>query len=122
MRHDWEHRKQHTFDLLQKIRLGLVPVDRLKMLLGDEILAIPECKSLIEEVTKLHATVGSTQVPLNQSHPDMFASRNTITVSRQLPITHRKNNNNNMGLIIWTHSDRTVMVSLMTTAARQNGD
>ena len=30
---------------------------------------------------KLHDTKGSTTVPLNQSHPDLFATRNTITVS-----------------------------------------
>ena len=83
LKHDWEHRKLHTFNLLKKIRLGLVPFDRLKTLLGEEILAIPECKNLMGEVVKLHATVGSTQVPLNQSHPDMFANRNTVTVSTQ---------------------------------------
>ncbi|XP_072025719.1 ectoderm-neural cortex protein 1-like isoform X4 [Amphiura filiformis] len=79
LRYDWNQRKVHTTDLLKKIRLGLVPFDRLKQILGDEILAIPECKEMIEEVAKVHATKESARIPLNQSHPDMFATRNTIT-------------------------------------------
>ncbi|XP_072025718.1 kelch-like protein 15 isoform X3 [Amphiura filiformis] len=81
LRYDWNQRKVHTTDLLKKIRLGLVPFDRLKQILGDEILAIPECKEMIEEVAKVHATKESARIPLNQSHPDMFATRNTITAS-----------------------------------------
>ncbi|XP_072025711.1 kelch-like protein 21 isoform X4 [Amphiura filiformis] len=79
LRYDWHQRKMHTTDLLKKIRLGLVPPDRLKQILGDEILAIPECKEMIEEVAKVYATKESARIPLNQSHPDMFATRNTIT-------------------------------------------
>ena len=90
--HDWDQRKVHTFNLLKKIRLGLVPVDRLKQVLGDEvfqILAIPECKEILEEVVKLHATKETAKVPLNQSHPDLFATRNTITVSDQFEISNK---------------------------------
>ncbi|XP_072025714.1 kelch-like protein 15 [Amphiura filiformis] len=79
LRYDWHQRQVHTTDLLKKIRLGLVPPDRLKQILGDEILAIPDCKEMIEEVVKVLATKESARIPLNQSHPDMFATRNTIT-------------------------------------------
>ena len=81
LRHDWDQRKAHTTDLLKKIRLGLVPVDRLKQILSDEILAIPECKEMMEEVVKLHAAEETDKIPLVQSHPSFFANRNTITVS-----------------------------------------
>ncbi|XP_072016401.1 kelch-like protein 13 [Amphiura filiformis] len=82
LKYDWCQRKTHTLDLLKKIRLGLVPVDKLKHILGDEVLAIPECKNLVDEVFKLHATKESATaytVPLIQSHPDTFATRNTVT-------------------------------------------
>ncbi|XP_072019606.1 kelch-like protein 32 [Amphiura filiformis] len=87
LKYDWSQRKMHTFDILKKIRLGLVPADKLKEILGDEVLAIPECKTLVDEVFKLHATKESATactVPLIQSHPDMFATRNTVTESLYL--------------------------------------
>ncbi|XP_072025713.1 ectoderm-neural cortex protein 1-like isoform X6 [Amphiura filiformis] len=95
LRYDWHQRKMHTTDLLKKIRLGLVPPDRLKQILGDEILAIPECKEMIEEVAKVYATKESARIPLNQSHPDMFATRNTITAAVSMKrdfITNRDDN------------------------------
>ena len=78
LKFDWEQRQIHAFDLLKKIRLGLVPLDRLKEILGDELLAIPECKDMVEEVVKLSATKDTDSPPLIKSHPELFASRNTI--------------------------------------------
>ncbi|XP_072042468.1 uncharacterized protein [Amphiura filiformis] len=81
LKYDWEQRKVHAVDLLKKIRLGLVPVDRLHKLLGDELLAIPECKDIVEEVVKLSVTMDTASPPLIKSHPELFATRNTITAS-----------------------------------------
>ena len=78
LKFDWEQRKVHAFDLLKKIRLGLVPLDRLGEILGDELLSIPECKDIVEEVIKLSATKDRASPPLIKSHPGLFASRNTI--------------------------------------------
>ncbi len=51
-------------------------------ILGEDIFNIPECKSLVEEVFLLQTTMATARVPLPQSNPDMFATRNTITVSK----------------------------------------
>ncbi|XP_072019828.1 kelch-like protein diablo [Amphiura filiformis] len=79
LKHDWEQRKIHAVDLLKKIRLGLVPFDRLQEILGNEIMAIPECKEMVEEVVKLSVTKDTASSLLIKCHPDLFASRNTIT-------------------------------------------
>ena len=79
LKFDWEQRKVHAVDILKKIRLGLVPLDRLEEILGDELLAIPECKDMVEEVFKLNVTKDTASLPLMKSHPQMFTSRNIIT-------------------------------------------
>ena len=79
LKFDWGQRKGHTVDILKKIRLGLVPLDRLREVLGNELLAIPECKDLVEEVVKLNDTRNIALPPLISTHPELFASRNTIT-------------------------------------------
>ena len=82
LNHDWKHREVHAVELLKKIRLGLLlPMDALQKVLGDEILAIPECKAMVDEAWKLYDTKKDADVPLIQSHPDLFATRNTVTVS-----------------------------------------
>ncbi|XP_072015483.1 kelch repeat and BTB domain-containing protein 2-like [Amphiura filiformis] len=80
LKYNWVERQCYAADLLKKIRLGWIPDNRLMPMLGDEVLAIPECKELVEELVKLHAK-DSVSVPLIQSHPDMFATRNTITAT-----------------------------------------
>ena len=79
LNYDWEQRKVHAADILKKIRLGLVPLDRLKEILGDELRNIPECKDMVEKVVKLSVTKETASPPLLISHTDLFASRNTIT-------------------------------------------
>ena len=68
------------------MRLGLVPADRLTELLHDVIVAIPECGEMVDEVARIHADHKITDYPLNQTHPDMFATRNTIRVSLESSI------------------------------------
>ncbi|XP_072020765.1 uncharacterized protein [Amphiura filiformis] len=88
LKYDWEQRKVHAVDFMKKIRLGLVvPVDRLQEILGDEIMAIPECKEMVEEVVKLSVTKDTASPPLSESHPDLFATRNTITTNLYV-LTH----------------------------------
>ncbi|XP_072014349.1 kelch repeat and BTB domain-containing protein 2-like [Amphiura filiformis] len=88
LKYDWEQRKVHAVDLLQKIRLGLVPIDRLHKILGDELLAVPECKDIVEEVIKLSATKDTASPPLVKSHPELFATRNTITARLEEDYDH----------------------------------
>ena len=52
----WEQRKVHALDLLKKLRLGLVPVERLKQILHEgthQILSIRKCKKLLKKVLTL---------------------------------------------------------------------
>ncbi|XP_072020249.1 uncharacterized protein [Amphiura filiformis] len=79
LKYDWEQRKVHAVDLLKKIRLGLVPIDRLQKILGDEIMAIPERMDMVEEVVKLSVTKDTASPSLITTRPDLFATRNTIT-------------------------------------------
>ncbi|XP_072026471.1 kelch repeat and BTB domain-containing protein 2-like isoform X2 [Amphiura filiformis] len=79
LKYDWEQRKAHAVDLLKKIRLGLVPVDRLQHILGDELMAIPECKEMVDEVVKL--SVAKETASLIKNHLDLFGTRNTITAN-----------------------------------------
>ncbi|XP_072019847.1 uncharacterized protein [Amphiura filiformis] len=79
LKYDWEQRKAHAVDLLKKIRLGLVPVDRLQEILGDEIMAIPECMDMVEEVVKLSVTKDTASPSLITTRHHLFATRNTVT-------------------------------------------
>ena len=76
---DWEQRKVHAVDRLKQVRFGLVPLDRLQEILGEELLAIPECKDMVAAVVKLSVTKETASPPLGESHPELFATRNTIT-------------------------------------------
>ena len=84
MKHDWEQRKTRTEDLLQHIRLGLIPTERLiEHFIDFKLLDIPECKEMLEDVMEVivaHTQENATML-LISCHPDLFASRNTITVS-----------------------------------------
>ncbi|XP_072050211.1 kelch-like protein 30 [Amphiura filiformis] len=79
LKYDWEQRKVSAAHLLKKVRLGLVQVENLKQILGEEILDVPECKDMVEEVFRLNATKDEADVPLIESRPELFASRNTVT-------------------------------------------
>ena len=74
LKFNWEERKVHAVDLLKKIRLGLVPVDRVREILGKQLLAIPECKDMVEEVVQLSLTKETASPTLVKSHPELFAS------------------------------------------------
>lgn len=80
--HDWPNRKRFAHQLLKKIRLGIVPVDRLSGILYDSpIQEDSQTSELIERVLELHAARDTMRAPLSYSHPQMFESRSTITVS-----------------------------------------
>ena len=79
LKFDWEQRKVHAGDILKEIRLGLVPLVRLKEILGDDLLSISECEDMVDEVVKLIVTKETASPPLIISHPELFATRNTIT-------------------------------------------
>ena len=79
--YDWEQCKVHVVDILKKTCLGLVPLGRLRWILGDELLAFSECEDMVEEVVKLTVTKKTALPPLMKSHPELFASRNTITAN-----------------------------------------
>ena len=80
LKYDWEKRQSHAYSLLKKVRLGLVAEQNLMDLMSSDILAIPECRVLVEEVSNMR-TSGQSLITLSIKSPEMFATRSTITVS-----------------------------------------
>ena len=80
LKQDWETRRTHALCLLQDIRLGLVPEDRLKKLMDASILDIPECNELLQKVIKeLKSDNSTTERAIR--YPSLFHKRGTISVS-----------------------------------------
>ena len=80
LKHDWEHRKDHTKSLLEKVRLGVIQSTKLMDYMTEDMMALPECRELIESVV-------SRQQPCDDAKPSalvdwqlMFRPRG-ITVS-----------------------------------------
>ena len=99
LKHDWTSRCTHAPKLLEKVRLGLLPVDTLKTLLGDEILAVPECRRLVEEVVKLQSS-GQSSTRLALDFPHIFATRSTMTVSCNALLTLIQGSSHMIGRVI----------------------
>ncbi|XP_072035241.1 kelch-like protein 15 [Amphiura filiformis] len=78
LKHDWENRKKHSHQLLQKVRLGLVASEDIKELVSAEILGIPECLELVNQVLQVQASKKPRDV-LATKNPDIAATRSTIT-------------------------------------------
>lgn len=80
--HDWQHRRPQAHHLLERIRLGVVPADNVQTLLLDHRMQeAPECVRMLEDVLKVHATKEVLEDPPAYTHPGLFATRSTITVS-----------------------------------------
>ena len=80
LKYGWDQRQELTLQLFQKVRLGLVLQDDHMRLIGPEMLAIPGCTELLNEVQKLRESVKS-KYTLAAEEPDFFATRSTVTVS-----------------------------------------
>ncbi|XP_072051890.1 kelch-like protein 12 [Amphiura filiformis] len=78
LKHDWENRHSFAASLLKKVRLGLVPKQNLTELLDAELLEIPECRQLFQEVCKRQSSKCSA-FKLSQKFPRQFATRSFIT-------------------------------------------
>ncbi|XP_072044625.1 kelch-like protein 25 [Amphiura filiformis] len=77
LKHDWENRKKHSHQLLQKVRLGLVASEDIKELVSPEILGIPECLDLVNQVLQEQASKKPRDV-LAFENPEIAATRSTI--------------------------------------------
>ena len=82
LKHNWEDRCAHSLQLLQKVRLGLLASEDLKELIGPEILEIPGCSDLVNEVLKLKASEKSKH-DLSVEKPEFFETR-SMRVSKCL--------------------------------------
>ncbi|XP_072035237.1 kelch-like protein 25 [Amphiura filiformis] len=78
LKHDWENRKKHSHQLLQKVRLGLVASEDIKELVSAEILSIPECLELVNQVLQVQALKKPRDI-LAIENPEIAATRSTIT-------------------------------------------
>ena len=83
LKYDWDKRRAYTTSLLQKVRLGLVPEESLTNLLDAEILEIPECKDLLQQVLD-GRQMKCSKLERARQLPHLFATRSTTTVSRFL--------------------------------------
>ncbi|XP_072035240.1 kelch-like protein 25 [Amphiura filiformis] len=77
LKHDWENRKKHSHQLLQKVRLGLVASEDIKELVTPEILDIPECSDLVNQVLQMQGSKKPRDV-LAIENPEIAATRSTI--------------------------------------------
>ena len=83
LKHNWEGRCKHSLQLLQKVRLGLIATEDLKELIGPEILAVPGCSDLVNEVMELKTSEKSKH-DLSFQKPEFFETRSMTRVSNSL--------------------------------------
>ena len=74
LKYDQKSRQKFSKNVLQKVHLGLLSQDRL-IALQLEMKAAPGCKTLIGDVLKLMNTKNDVTIPLEVSHPELFAER-----------------------------------------------
>ncbi|XP_072020978.1 kelch-like protein 7 [Amphiura filiformis] len=81
LKHDWEGRKEFAVLLLQKVRLGAIPVGHLTVtfLETPELNSIPECRQMVVRVMQLFDNKKPDDPPLSLSHPALFGQRSMIT-------------------------------------------
>ncbi|XP_072045203.1 kelch-like protein 30 [Amphiura filiformis] len=73
LKHDWENRKGDAYKLLQRFRLGLLPKDKVQELMDDQILEIPECKEMMDDLMEKWAEIEGVDDPLKL--PESFLPR-----------------------------------------------
>ena len=80
LKYDWSNRCNYSYQLLRKVRLGLVESEDIHHLLGPEILGIKECYDLVVHVW--HLQVSNTCKDLIAvENPALFMGRSACTVS-----------------------------------------
>ena len=80
LKHDWNTRRTNAPILLEEVRLGLIPEEKLTELFDEEILEVPGCKEQLEEVLKCKRSEYSN-FELSRKMPSLFARRRLVTVS-----------------------------------------
>ncbi|XP_072044807.1 kelch-like protein 25 [Amphiura filiformis] len=53
LKYDWEQRKVDAYAFLKRFRLGLIPKDKVRKLMDDQFLEIPECKEMMDDMTEM---------------------------------------------------------------------
>ncbi|XP_072044908.1 kelch-like protein 25 [Amphiura filiformis] len=64
LKHDWENRKGDACKLLQSFRLGMLAKDKVQELMDDQILEIPECKKMMDDLIEKWAEIEGVEDPL----------------------------------------------------------
>ncbi|XP_072049903.1 kelch-like protein 20 isoform X2 [Amphiura filiformis] len=75
LKHDWDTRKTFALPVLQKVRLGLVPIRNVIEGIDRQIREATECRDLYEELLERHALGEKVTGPLLQTHPEMLTPR-----------------------------------------------
>lgn len=78
--YDWDLRKVCTVDLLRKIRLGLVPLDKLTAIFENQLRDIAECMDLYHDILKYYALGKQTRVSkfLSDHKEHLFTPRGNL--------------------------------------------
>ncbi len=80
LKYDFDTRREFAPSLIRKVRLGLVPEESRNELLDAEITEIPECKQVLEKLTKYEQSSLSS-FRRSQRYPQLFTTRSTVKVS-----------------------------------------
>ncbi|XP_033125282.1 kelch-like protein 20 [Anneissia japonica] len=75
IRHDKETRLHHSAMLLKKVRLGLLTAQEIVEAFDRDILTVPQCKLLYDQLMQHHATAKAVTGPLFAQLPQLFAPR-----------------------------------------------
>ncbi|XP_072050866.1 kelch-like protein 12 [Amphiura filiformis] len=82
LQHSWESRRNQAWPLLQKVRLGLIPIEDVKEYICGNLSEILECNKvyyeLLEYHTLKHIKPEERKGPLLQAMENAFISRKTI--------------------------------------------
>ena len=83
MQHDWDERKSHAWGVLQKVRLGLIPISKVRDMLSNEFKEDRNCMVAYYELLEFRAIIGSGKGTLLQTLDVWFTPRYTRKVRTQ---------------------------------------
>ena len=82
LQHDWDERKSHAWAVLQKVRLGLIPISEVRNTFPKELKEDKNCMAAYCELLEFCAISGSGKGPLLQTLDVWFTPRNTRKVRK----------------------------------------
>ena len=79
LKYDWDRRKQYAVSLLKGLRLGRVPLDKVKEIIDASMLQqLPECREILDDLERNMQEFAD--VTDSAKLPESFLPRNMIKV------------------------------------------